>query len=181
MILSSAGSERVSAWLQVPPPPPPAVCGHNSHRAFAARVVAEVQNPLLFLEGYLHGTWPLCCLHPTTWLCALQEGSCTCGPAGVCIFRAYQSCSTIHLASVQYEPCLTCPSCHCRLRKDPLAEIDGGSKVRLAWQRVTNPRAAEAAAEKKKQAEAELKKAKEAKAKSSKKAGSWGGLPGRSG
>ena len=71
-------------------------------------------------------------------------------------------------------------SCHaCRLRKDPLEQIDGGSKVKLAWQRVTNPKAAEAAAEKKKQAEAEEKKAREAKAKSEKKSGSWGGLPGR--
>ncbi|KAK9840884.1 hypothetical protein WJX84_008482 [Apatococcus fuscideae] len=66
-----------------------------------------------------------------------------------------------------------------RLRKDPLDQIDGGAKVKLAWQRVTNPKAAEAAAEERKQAEAEEKKAKEAKAKSQQKGGSWGGLPGR--
>ena len=66
-----------------------------------------------------------------------------------------------------------------RLRKDPLDPIDGGAKVKLAWQRVTNPKAAEAAAQKRKQAEAEEKKAKEAKAKSQQKSGSWGGLPGK--
>lgn len=64
-------------------------------------------------------------------------------------------------------------SLYCRLRKDVLDQIDTGTKVQLAFQRITNP-------EKAKQAEA-AKKAEEEKQKadkrSGKKAGSWGGLP----
>ena len=66
------------------------------------------------------------------------------------------------------------PNYLCRLRKDVLDQIDTGTKVQLAFQRVTNP-------EKAKQAEA-AKKAKEEQEKNEnqragKKAGSWGGLP----
>ena len=53
-------------------------------------------------------------------------------------------------------------------------QIDTGSKVMLAFQRVTNPEKAKAAEAAKKKAE-EQEKA-EAK-KANKKAGSWGGLP----
>ncbi|KAK9808666.1 hypothetical protein WJX72_001562 [[Myrmecia] bisecta] len=62
-----------------------------------------------------------------------------------------------------------------RLRKDPLDPIDGGTKVRLAFQRITRPREAQEAEAKKKAAEEEAKK----KAGPQKKAGAWGGLPGR--
>ena len=69
--------------------------------------------------------------------------------------------------------CVFYVTSECRLRKDPLDPIDGGTKVALAFQRVMNPKAAEA----RKQAEEEAKK-KEAEAKKPKqKAGSWGGLP----
>jgi Mg-chelatase subunit ChlI len=65
-----------------------------------------------------------------------------------------------------------------RLRKDVLDEIDTGTKVALAWRRVTNPRAAAADAEAKaKAAEAAATAAADAAA-GAKKAGSWGGLPG---
>lgn len=67
----------------------------------------------------------------------------------------------------------------CRLRKDPLAQIDTGTKVQLAYQRVTNPeKAKKAEAAKKKQEKQEKEEAKKAE-KANKKAGSWGGLPGR--
>lgn len=64
-----------------------------------------------------------------------------------------------------------------RLRKDVLDEIDTGTKVALAWRRVTNPRAAAADAE----AKAAAAAAAEAAAAANKKAGSWGGLPGAAG
>lgn len=64
-----------------------------------------------------------------------------------------------------------------RMRKDPLDPIDGGTKVTLIYQRLSDPefrkREEEAA---KKKAEAEAAAAKEAPAK---KAGAWGGLPSR--
>ncbi|KAL0049600.1 hypothetical protein WJX82_005675 [Trebouxia sp. C0006] len=60
-----------------------------------------------------------------------------------------------------------------RLRKDPLDAMDGGTKVKLAFQRITRPREA-AEADKAKQ-EAASKAAGGSKA--GKKAGSWGGLP----
>ena len=62
-----------------------------------------------------------------------------------------------------------------RLRKDVMDEIDSGIKVQLAWQRVTDPKAAERArvAE-----EAAAKKAAAAaEGGGEKKAGSWSGLP----
>jgi magnesium chelatase ATPase subunit I len=62
-----------------------------------------------------------------------------------------------------------------RMRKDPLDPIDGGTKVTLIYQRLSDPefrkREEEAA---RKKAEAEAAAAKEAPAK---KAGAWGGLP----
>lgn len=63
-----------------------------------------------------------------------------------------------------------------RMRKDPLDPIDNGTKVALAFRRVTNPKAAKAEEEAKKKAEQEA--AEKAKA-ATKKAGAWGGLPGR--
>ena len=63
-----------------------------------------------------------------------------------------------------------------RLRKDPLDTIDGGTKVALAFRRVTDPE--RAAKEERAKKEAEAAAAAQA-AKASKKAGSWGGLPSR--
>jgi magnesium chelatase subunit I len=61
-----------------------------------------------------------------------------------------------------------------RLRKDVLDEIDSGIKVLLAWQRVTDPKAAERA---RVQQQAADKSAAAASADAPKKAGSWSGLP----
>jgi len=61
-----------------------------------------------------------------------------------------------------------------RMRKDPLDPIDNGTKVVLAFRRVTNPKAVKQEEEQQKEAEKE-KGAKPAP----KKAGAWGGLPGR--
>ena len=61
----------------------------------------------------------------------------------------------------------------CRLRKDPLDSMDGGSKVKLAFQRITRPREA-AEADKAKKEEASKAAAGNT---AGKKAGSWGGLP----
>lgn len=62
-----------------------------------------------------------------------------------------------------------------RLRKDVMDEIDSGIKVQIAWQRVTDP----AAAERARVAEeaAAKKEAAAAEAATEKKAGSWSGLP----
>jgi Mg-chelatase subunit ChlI len=64
-----------------------------------------------------------------------------------------------------------------RMRKDPLDPIDGGTKVTLIFNRLSDPefRKREEAAERKKQ-EAAAAAAKEA-ANAPKKAGAWGGLP----
>ena len=62
----------------------------------------------------------------------------------------------------------------CRLRKDPMEQIDGGTKVLLAFQRITSPEKAKAAAAAKK-AEEEQKKKNSARA--GQKAGAWSGLP----
>lgn len=71
-----------------------------------------------------------------------------------------------------------------RLRKDILDDIDSGIKVQIAWQRVTDPKAAEKA---RVQQEAADKKAAAAAGNGSgaaangagepKKAGAWSGLP----
>jgi magnesium chelatase subunit I len=60
-----------------------------------------------------------------------------------------------------------------RLRKDVLDDIDSGVRVILAWQRVTDPKAAEKARVAKLAAE----KKEEAAQATEKKAGSWSGLP----
>ena len=65
--------------------------------------------------------------------------------------------------------------CLCRLRKDPLDTIDGGTKVKLAFQRITDPNRAAKEEKARKQAEAAASKA----AEQPKKAGAWGGLPSR--
>ncbi len=62
----------------------------------------------------------------------------------------------------------------CRLRKDVLDQIDNGTKVQLAFQRVTNPEKARQAEAAKKDKEEQEKKDNR---KAGKKAGSWGGLP----
>lgn len=61
-----------------------------------------------------------------------------------------------------------------RLRKNVMDQIDTGTKVMLAYQRITNPEKAKAAEAARKKAE-EQEKADSKTA--SKKAGSWGGLP----
>jgi magnesium chelatase subunit I len=73
-----------------------------------------------------------------------------------------------------------------RLRKDVLDDIDSGIKVQIAWQRVTDPQAAERARVEK---EAQERKAADAAramngsaasgngAGEKKKAGAWSGLP----
>lgn len=63
----------------------------------------------------------------------------------------------------------------CRLRKDPLEQIDSGTKVMLAFQRITNPDKAKAAEKAKK--EAEEKQKKDTKRGGGMKAGAWSGLP----
>ena len=63
-----------------------------------------------------------------------------------------------------------------RLRKDPLETIDSGTKVALAFRRVTDPDRAAKEEKARKEAAATAAKAAE---KANKKAGSWGGLPGR--
>jgi magnesium chelatase subunit I len=64
-----------------------------------------------------------------------------------------------------------------RMRKDPLDPIDGGTKVTLIYQRLSDPefRKREEEAQRKKE-EAAAKAAQEA-ASAPKKAGAWGGLP----
>lgn len=54
--------------------------------------------------------------------------------------------------------------------------MDGGSKVKLAIQRINRPKEA-AEADKAKKEAAEKKQAAAANSRSGKKAGSWGGLP----
>ncbi|CAK0779027.1 hypothetical protein CVIRNUC_004683 [Coccomyxa viridis] len=85
---------------------------------------------------------------------------------------AYQSQDTVTLEHVQavIGLCLN----H-RLRKDPLDTIDGGTKVKLAFQRITDPNRAAKEEKARKQAEAAASKA----AEQPKKAGAWGGLPSR--
>ncbi|KAL3154738.1 Bifunctional NAD(P)H-hydrate repair enzyme [Trebouxia sp. C0009 RCD-2024] len=63
-----------------------------------------------------------------------------------------------------------------RLRKDPLDPMDGGSKVKLAVQRINRPKEAAEADKAKKEAK-EKAQAAAANSRSGKKAGSWGGLP----
>ena len=55
-------------------------------------------------------------------------------------------------------------------------QIDGGTKVRLAFQRITKPKEAAAADKAKKEADEQKKRA-AANSRTGKKAGSWGGLP----
>ena len=67
----------------------------------------------------------------------------------------------------------------CRLRKDPLSTIDNGTKVALAFKRITDPDRAKKDAKKQKEAQAAAqKKAAEAAAPKN-KPGAWSGLPGR--
>ncbi len=61
-----------------------------------------------------------------------------------------------------------------RMRKDPLDPIDNGTKVALAFRRVTNPKAV---ADEEKRRKEEQAAAKQAGAPA--KAGAWSGLPGR--
>ena len=61
----------------------------------------------------------------------------------------------------------------CRMRKDPLDPIDNGTKVMLAFRRLTNPKAVAAEEARKKEEAA----AKREEAVSAKKAGAWSGLP----
>lgn len=61
-----------------------------------------------------------------------------------------------------------------RMRKDPLDPIDNGTKVALAFRRVTNPKVAKQE-EGAKKAEAKPQEEKS----SAKSAGAWGGLPGK--
>lgn len=65
--------------------------------------------------------------------------------------------------------------CLCRLRKDPLDTIDGGTKVKLAFQRIADPDRAAEEEKARRQAEAATAEA----AEQPKKAGAWGGLPPR--
>ena len=69
-----------------------------------------------------------------------------------------------------------CLWCVLRLRKDPLDPMDGGSKVKLAVQRINRPKEAAEADKAKKEAAAKAQAA-AASSRSGKKAGSWGGLP----
>jgi hypothetical protein len=61
------------------------------------------------------------------------------------------------------------------LRKDPLDPIDGGTKVKLAFQRITDPDRAAKDEKARKQVEPAAARA----AEQPKKAGAWGGLPSR--
>ena len=66
------------------------------------------------------------------------------------------------------------------MRKDPLSTIDNGTKVALAFQRITDPeRAKKEAKEAQKRKEAEAAAAKKARAAAAptKKPGAWSGLP----
>ena len=63
------------------------------------------------------------------------------------------------------------------MRKDPLDTIDGGTKVKLAFQRMTDPDRAAKDEKARKQAEAAAAKTKEEPKKAA--AGAWGGLPSR--
>ena len=66
------------------------------------------------------------------------------------------------------------------MRKDPLSTIDNGTKVALAFQRITDPDRAKKEEQKRKQAEEAAKKKAQAAAAAAapkKKAGAWGGLP----
>ena len=58
------------------------------------------------------------------------------------------------------------------MRKDPLDPIDNGTKVMLAFRRLTNPKAVAAEEAAKKEAAAAARDA------VTQKAGAWGGLPG---
>lgn len=73
-----------------------------------------------------------------------------------------------------------------RLRKDILDDIDSGIKVQIAWQRVTDPKAAERARVQKEKAEKKMAAAAGSSngngaasngAAAEKKAGAWSGLP----
>ena len=66
-----------------------------------------------------------------------------------------------------------------RMRKDPLSNIDNGTKVALAYQRITDPERAKKEAAKRKEAEAAAKKQAAEAAAPKKKGGAWGGLPSR--
>ena len=61
-----------------------------------------------------------------------------------------------------------------RMRKDPLDPIDNGTKVALAFRRVTNPKAVADEVKRKKEEQAAAKQAG-----APAKAGAWSGLPGR--
>lgn len=65
------------------------------------------------------------------------------------------------------------------MRKDPLSNIDNGTKVALAYQRITDPERAKKEAAKRKEAEAAAKKQAAEAAAPKKKGGAWGGLPSR--
>ena len=60
------------------------------------------------------------------------------------------------------------------MRKDPLDPIDNGTKVALAFRRVTSPKAVAEEEKRKKEEQAAAKKAS-----APAKAGAWSGLPGR--
>eukprot|EP00891_Asterochloris_glomerata_P006155 jgi/Astpho2/6155/fgenesh1_pm.00088_%23_2_t len=64
-----------------------------------------------------------------------------------------------------------------RLRKDPLEQIDTGSKVRLAFQRITRPKAAVAADDSTQQAKTGAQQQQAPPESTPKKAGAWAGLP----
>lgn len=65
-----------------------------------------------------------------------------------------------------------------RMRKDPMSPIDNGTKVAMAFQRITDPERAKKEAQRQKEKEVAAKKA-QAAAMPAKKPGAWGGLPSR--
>lgn len=91
-------------------------------------------------------------------------------------YAAFQGRDAVELADVQrvLSMCLN----H-RMRKDPLSNIDNGTKVALAYQRITDPERAKKEAAKRKEAEAAAKKQAAEAAAPKKKGGAWGGLPSR--
>ena len=70
----------------------------------------------------LHGPQPICLPVPRTCLSTPASTK-----LGHCDTLSLSTCSTIYVAS-------------CRMRKDPLDPIDNGTKVALAFRRVTNPK-----------------------------------------
>lgn len=65
----------------------------------------------------------------------------------------------------------------CRLRKDPLDPIDGGTKVRILFKRLTDPEVQRREEEARKRKEEEDAKVKAGGRASTAKAGAWSGLP----